>query len=101
MQTGMPEDDSDEISRHLHTEQSAVAAHRNCQPCLGTNVQCVGFDGGFVLGVDEIQALLAKCRVSAELPFLDQSFICSECVIKWLQPQTARRRASSGLGLSL
>lgn len=60
------------------------AAHWNCHPCLGTDVQCVGLDGGLVLGVDWIQALPAKCRVSAELPFLDQSFICSERVIKWL-----------------
>lgn len=39
------------------------AAHWSSQPCLGTNVQCVGSDRGLVLGVDWIQALPAKCRL--------------------------------------
>lgn len=60
------------------------ATHWRSQPRLDTNVQCMGSDRGLVLGVDRIQVLPAKCRLHAQLPFLDESFICPERVVKWL-----------------
>ena len=43
------------------------------QPPLGVNIQNSSFDGRLVLRVARSQILPAKCGVSADLLFLDQS----------------------------